>query len=92
MSTLWKWLFALSLTLLLALFPFTLAVWAFASAAAALTAGIMGYQGEDGINYESLTYGEFMQNFVGSPIFHVGIALLAVFIISIVMLVKGKKN
>ena len=92
MKKLWRWLFGISLILLLALFPFTLAVWAFASAAAAFTAGVMGYSGEDSIHYEGVTYLEFMSNFVGSPLFHIGVALLAVLILSITMLIVNRKN
>ena len=89
---LWKWLFFTSLTLLIGIFPFTLVIWAFANAAAALTASIMGYHGTEGIHYEGATYSEFMSNFVDSPLFHVGVVLLAICILSLIMMIRCKKK
>ena len=88
----WKWIFGISLTLFILLGLFTVGIWALGNATAAMAGAIMGYTDPDTFGYRYLSFGEFLSNFIGSPMFYVYLADLAALVPSAVALAVTKKR
>ena len=86
----WKALLIISIILAILLFMFTVFIWALSGATGALLFGLLN--GGDMPDTSHYTYGYFMQNFVGSPMFWVSLADVALMITSIVMLIIKRKK
>lgn len=87
--TVWKWLFGISLILLFLLMLFTVGLWAMTNAAGVLFA-LLFMLSED-VSVSAIPFGEFMKNFVGSPLFYIYLADLAVLLGSIIALTVTRK-
>ena len=91
MRKVWKWIYGVSLTMLIILGVFTIGIWALGNATAAMAGTIMGHIDPDNFGYRYLYFREFVINSIGSPIFYVETAALAVHFSSIVALAITRK-
>lgn len=83
----WKWTLGISIGLLILLAGFILWAWAAFNVVGALFFTLMGEQVSG-----SIPLREFLSNFIGSPLFWICTADLAVLILSAVMLTVTKKQ
>ena len=83
--TVWKWLLGISTGLLVLLFLFTIGFWILFNISGALLLTIMG-----NAEIHAVPFSAFMSNFVGSPLFYIYIADLAVLLSSIIVLVMTR--
>ena len=88
----WKWIFGISLTLLILLILFTVFLWALGNATGAMAGAIMGRIDPDGFGYRYLPFGEFLVNSIGSPIFYIGLTILAAHAASVVRMIVTRKH
>ena len=83
----WKWLFGISLVLLVLLILFTIGIWVLVNIAGAILLSLMGNQ-----EIHAMPMSDFFANFVGSPMFYIYMADLAVLLSSVVALVVTRKK
>ena len=88
--TLWKWLFGISLAVLILLVLFTVAAWLLVNVGGALLAMLL-ILAED-VQINAISFSAFLANFVGSPLFYIYLADLAVLISSSVALFLTRKQ
>ena len=88
--TLWKWLFGISLAVLILLVLFTVAAWLLVNVGGALLAMLL-ILAED-VQINAISFSVFLANFVGSPLFYIYLADLAVLISSSVALFLTRKQ
>ncbi len=83
----WKRILIISILLFILTAMFVIGIWAIGNGAAALAAAIL-----NGLEYHYESLGEFLLDFVGSPVFWVCAADLAVIVCAAVMLIITKKS
>ena len=88
----WKWIFGISLTLFILLGLFTVGIWALGNATAAMAGAIMSYTDPDTFGYRYMPFGEFMSNFVGSPMFYVCLLDISALLAGIIGLIATKRE
>ena len=81
----WKWLFGISLVVLVLLILFTIGIWVLLNIGGAILLTLMGNQ-----EISAMPMADFLSNFVGSPMFYIYLADLAVLLSSVVALVDRK--
>ena len=82
----WKWVLGISIALLILLILFTVFIWMLAN-----VSGILFYMlsmGNAPVQIGGISFGEFMSNFVGSPIFFVYLADIIALVTAAIMLRK----
>ena len=87
----WKWIYGISLALLVLLAVFTVGIWALGNATAAMAGAIMGQMDPDNFGYRYLSFGQFITDFIGSPMFFVCLAVFMAHIASVTALVFNRK-
>lgn len=88
----WKWTFWISVVLLVLLMLFTVGIWALGNATAAIAGGIMESIDPDNFGYQYFFLDEFVVNAIGSPMFYIYLADLAVMLSSIVAMILTRKQ
>lgn len=83
----WKWLFGISLVVLVLLILFTIGMWVLVNIGGAILLALMGNQ-----EISAMPMADFLSNFVGSPMFYVYMADLAVLLTSVAALVITRKK
>lgn len=87
----WKWLLGISIAGLILLILFTIGIWALANAAGALFA-VLFMLNEDVHIQQAIPFGDYMANFVGSPVFYAYLVDMAVLLCSTVALIATRKR
>ena len=87
----WKWMLGISIAGLFLLILFTIGVWAVANAAGALFAVLL-MPNENVHIQQGIPFGDFMANFVGSPLFYIYLVDVAVLLGSIIALIVTRKR
>ena len=82
----WKWFLGISLVVLALLILFTFGAWLFTNIGSAILLTLMG-----NTELHTMPFSVFMTNFVGSPMFYIYLADLAVLLCSVTALVITKK-
>lgn len=83
----WKWLLGISIGVLILLVLFTLGIWVLLNIGGAIALSLMG-----NTEITAIPFGEFMSNFVGSPMFYVYLVDIFALLASIVALATTKKH
>ena len=83
----WQWLFGISLVVLVLLILFTIGIWVLLNIGGAILLTLMGNQ-----EISAMPMADFLSNFVGSPMFYIYLADLAVLLSSVVALVVTRKK
>lgn len=83
----WKWLLGISIGVLILLVLFTLGIWVLLNIGGAIALSLMG-----NTEITAIPFGEFMSNFVGSPMFYVYLVDIFALLASIVALAATKKH
>lgn len=83
----WKWLLGISIGVLILLVLFTLGIWVLLNIGGAIVLSLMG-----NTEITAIPFGEFMSNFVGSPMFYVYLVDIFALLASIVALAATKKH
>ena len=83
----WKWLFGISLVLLVLLILFTIGIWVLLNIGGAILLALIGNQ-----EIHAMPMVDFLSNFVGSPMFYIYMADLAVLLSSAFALIVTRKK
>ena len=83
----WKWLLGISIGVLVLLILLTLGAWVLFNIGGAIALSLMG-----NTEITAIPFGEFMSNFVGSPMFYVYLVDIFALLASIVGLAATKKH
>jgi len=83
----WKWLLGISIGVLILLVLLTLGIWVLLNIGGAVLLSLMG-----NTEITAIPFGEFMSNFVGSPMFYIYLADLIVLMGASLMLMITKKR
>ena len=86
----WKWIFGLSLAGLILLLCFTVFLWVLSNVGAVLFR--MLFILDEDLQVSGISFGQFMSNFVGSPLFYGYVADLAVLLGSSAALIISRKR
>ena len=87
----WKWIFGISLIVLFLLCVATVGIWILANIGGVLL--LLLAMGSEDISVQGISFREFMSNFVGSPMFYLFMADLAVMVASIAgLILTGKQK
>ena len=82
-----KWLFGISIGVLVLLILFTIGAWVLLNIGGAILLALMGQQ-----EIHAMPMSDFLSNFVGSPMFYIYMADLAVLLSSAVILFVTRKK
>lgn len=83
----WKWLLGISIAVLILLVLLTLGIWVLLNIGGAILLSLMG-----NTEITAIPFGEFMSNFVGSPMFYIYLVDIFALLASIVGMVATKKH
>ena len=83
----WKWLLGISIAVLILLVLLTLGIWVLLNIGGAILLSLMG-----NTEITAIPFGEFMSNFVGSPMFYIYLVDLIVLMGASLMLMISKKR
>lgn len=83
----WKWLLGISIAVLILLVLLTLGIWVLLNIGGAILLSLMG-----NTEITAIPFGEFMSNFVGSPMFYIYLVDIFALLASIVGMVTTNKH
>ena len=86
----WKWIFGISLALLILLMVFTVFLWALANVGAVLFRLL--FMLDQDMTVHSISFTQFMSNFIGSPLFYMYLVDIIVLISSMIGLIVTRKR
>jgi len=88
----WKWLLGISSTVLILLVLFIVGVWALSNATAAFGSAIMSYTDNSVFEFNGVSFGAFLSNFVGSPVFYILIVDMIALLVSLAAMAIPRKG